>query len=171
MGYNWRETLTEFASISGVLAGFCVAFIALILSGPIADIGIGATGVTFGQIAVLLFGISTGLFIGATEFFLHAKEFDVFSIPEPYRQRLKEHCELEKEDWTEFEDEETKLCRKNEQTGRRFYNVAIFIIFGGLLFAIAPYNLLIAILVSGFGILLESWQIKLRPKSIRKKVA
>lgn len=158
-GYNWRNTLTHFAAISGVLAGFCVTFIALILSGPIADIEICTSGVTFGQISVLLFGISTGLFICAAELFLYAKEFDIFGVPKPYRELLKEDCELKKKDWAEFEDEQTEQCRHNERLGRRCYNSAIFIIFGGLFFAIAPYNLLIAIVVSGLGILLESWQI------------
>ena len=158
-GHNWRETLTNFASISGVLAGFCVTFIALILGGPIADIQICTSGVTFGQVAVLLFGVSTGLFISAAELFLHAKEFDVFSIPEPYLKLLREDCEEKKKDWTEFEDEQTKLCRHNERLGRRCYNVAIFIIFGGLFFATAPCSLPIASLVSGFGIIIESWQL------------
>jgi hypothetical protein len=158
-GYNWRNTLADFASISGVLAGFSVAFIALILGGPVADFGICTSGVTFGQVAVLLFGISAGLFISATELFLHAKESDVFSIPEPYLKLLRENCQLKKKDWAEFEDEQTERCRHNEQLGRRCYNVAIFIIFGGLFFAIAPYNLPIATLVSGIGIILESWQL------------
>lgn len=157
-GYNWRSTLSDFASTSGILAGFCVTFIALILSGPVANTGIYTTGVTFGQVAILLFGFSAGLFIGAAELLLHAKEFDVFSIPEQYLKLLKEDCELKKKDWAEFEDEQTKVCRHNEQLGRRCYNVAIFIIFGGLFFAIAPYNLPIAAMVSGIGIVLESWQ-------------
>jgi len=69
MGYNWRKTLIHFASISGILAGFCVTFIAFILGGPVADIEICTSGVSFGQVAVLLFGISTGLFIYASELF------------------------------------------------------------------------------------------------------
>ena len=160
MGYNWRNTLTNFASLSGVLAGFCVTFIALILGGPVADIQICTSGLTFGQVAVLLFGISTGLFICATELFLLAKEFDVFSIPDPYRELLKGDCERKHEDWGEFEDKQTKQCRHNERIGRRCYNSAIFTIFIGLLFAIAPYNLVIAIIVSSLGMLLESWQIR-----------
>jgi len=158
-GYNWRNTLADFASISGVLAGFSVAFIALILGGPVADIEICTSGVTFGQVAVLLFGISAGLFISATEFLLHAKGFDVFGISEPYLKLLKEDCELKKGDWIEFENEQTRHCRHNEQIGRRCYNAAIFIIFGGLFFAISPYNLPIAVLVSGFGMMLELAQL------------
>jgi|YelNatPaOPRAMG01_1025707.scaffolds.fasta_scaffold57400_3 dolichol kinase len=159
MGYNWRNTLTDFAAISGVLAGFCIAFIALILGGPVADTEIFSSGVTFGRVAVLLFGISTGLFICAAELFLYAKEFDVFSVPESYRKLLKEDCELKKKDWAKFEDEQTEQCRRNEKLGRRCYNSAIFAMFGGLFFAIAPYNHPIAIIVSGLGIMLESWQI------------
>jgi len=114
--------------------------------------------VTFGQVAVLLFGISTGFFICAAELFLLAKEFDVFSIPEPYRGLLKENCEQRRVDWTEFEKEQTEKCRNNEKLGRNFYNSAIFIMFGGLFFVIAPYNVLVAMLVSGLGVLLELWQ-------------
>lgn len=158
-GYNWRNTLTQFARISGVLAGFCVTFIALILSGKVADIEICTSGVTFGQVAILLFGISTGLFICSAELFLSAKEFDVFGIPEPYRKLLKDDCESKKKGWAEFEDEQTEQCRHYERLGRRCYNSAIFVIFGALFFVIAPYNPLIALTVSGFGILLELWQI------------
>ena len=157
-GYNWRNTLTHFAAIAGVLAGFCVTFIALVLGGQVADIEICSSGVTFGQISVLLFGISAGLFICAAELFLLAKEYDVFGIPKPYRELLKEGCEEKKKDWAEFEDEQTAECRRNELLGRRFYNSGIFIIFGGLFFAITPYNIVIAIIVAGLGILLELWQ-------------
>jgi hypothetical protein len=66
----------------GVLAGFCVTFVALILGGKIADSRIEPTVVTYGQVAVLLFGLSTSLFICASEFFMLANDFDVFSIPE-----------------------------------------------------------------------------------------
>lgn len=159
-GYNWRNTLTHFAAISGVLAGFCVTFIALTLGGEVADIGICTTGVTFGQISVLLFGISTGLFICAAELFLCAKEFDVYHIPKPYWELLKEDCEQKKKDWAEFEDEQTAKCRQNERLGRKCYNSAVFIIFGGLFFAIVPYNIVIAVIVAGLGISLELWQMQ-----------
>jgi hypothetical protein len=163
-GYNWRNTLTHFAAISGVLAGFSITFIALILGGPVANIKISFGGIyigelTYGQVAVLLFGVSTGLFVCATELFLRATEFDVFSIPEPYRELLREGCEVEKKDWTKFEDEQTKQCRDNERLGRKCYNFAIFILFFGLFFVIVPYTFLIALVVSGLGLLLETWQI------------
>lgn len=158
-GFNWRTTLSNFASISGVLAGFCVTFIALILGGQLRDFEICTSGVTSTQMTVLLFGVSSGLFICAMEFFLHAKEFDVFSVPKPYLKLLREGCEEEKRDWAEFEDEQTKYCRKNERIGRHFYNIAIFLMFIGLFFAIAPYNIIIALIAGGLGMILELWQI------------
>jgi uncharacterized membrane protein len=159
MGYNWRNTLTDFAHISGILAGFCITFVVLILGGTVADTEICTSGVTFGRVATLLFGMSTGLFICAAELFLYAKEFDVFSISESYRKLLREDCELKKKDWAEFENEQTEKCRRNEKLGRVCYNVAIFVMFGGLFFAITPYDLLIAVIVFVLGIMLESWQI------------
>jgi hypothetical protein len=156
-GYNWRQTLTNFAAISGTLAGFSVTFIALMLSGRATDTFIGPTTIRFGQIAILLLGFSTGLFVCAAEFFLHAKEFDVFSIPDRYWQRCKDEREKE-EDVLKFEDEQTRKCRYYEKIGRRCYNISIFIVFGGLFFAIVPTNFLVAFLVSGLGIALEAWQ-------------
>ena len=155
---NWRNTLAHHAAIAGVLAGFIVTFIALTLGGQVADIEIYTSGITFGQISVLFFGISTGLFICAAELFLYAKEFDIFDVPQSYRDLWKEDCELSGQDFTEFEDEHTAECRRNEKLGRRCYNSAIFVMIGGLFFAILPYNIVIAIIVAGVGILLELWQ-------------
>lgn len=128
MGYNWRNTLTDFATIAGILSGFCITFIVLILGGTVADAEIYTSGVTFGRVAVLLFGISTGLFICAAELFLHAKEFDIFSIPEPYREILKEDCKKKNKNWIDFENEQTEKCRHNEKLGRTCYNFAIFFV-------------------------------------------
>ena len=112
--------------------------------------------------AVLFFGISTSLFIATSQLFLKAKEFDVFSIPQRYIELLKEDCELNKMNWDDFEDEQTKHCRIKEQLGRKFYNSAIFMMFGGLFFSVLPYNFLIAFVVSGLGIALELWQMHKR---------
>jgi len=158
-GYNWRDTLPHFSRTSGVFAGFCVTFIALILGGKIAD-SIFIYTVTFGQLAILFFGIASGLFICAAELFLRAKEYDIYSIPEPYIDLLKEDREEKRINWKEFEDEQTTQCRNYEGLGRKCYNCAIFIIFVGLFLTIMSYNLIIAITVSGFGIILELWQIK-----------
>src|SRR4030042_4497142 len=158
-GYNWRGTLGEFARIAGVLSGFCITFIALILGGRAADTSIYNSGVTFGQISVLCFGVSCGLLVAAAEFFLKAKECDVFSIPESYRILLKEDCKQAKKEWAEFEDSQTGNCRANESSGRYCYNAGIFGILIGLTFVIIPYNPLIGIAVGLIGMSLQLWQI------------
>jgi len=156
-GYNWRNTLTDFASVSGVLAGFCVAFIGLILGWSIADIKI-YQQLTFGNVAVLFFGIATSLFITASEYFLHSKNFDIFDIKEEHRKWLESG--FPDKNWNDIWKESTKMMRVNESYGRWCYNFAIFIMFIGLFFAIAPYNLVIAFVVSIVGIMLELWQFK-----------
>jgi hypothetical protein len=156
-GYNWRNTLVNFASISAVLAGFCVAFIGLILRWSVIDVKI-SEQLTFGNMAVLFFGISTGLFITASEYFLHSKNFDVFDLTEDYREWLQ-HGFPEK-NWDDVWKESTTKMLATESHGRLCYNLAIFIMFIGLFFAIVPYHLVIAAMVSVFGILLELSQFR-----------
>ena len=156
-GYNWRNTLVNFASISAVLAGFCVAFIGLILRWSIADINI-FKQLTFGNMAVLFFGISTGLFVTASEYFLHSKNFDVFDLTKDYREWLRKG--FPEKNWADIWKESTKKMLATESHGRLCYNLAIFIMFIGLFFAIVPYHLVIAVVVSIFGILLELSQFR-----------
>lgn len=157
-GYNWRTTLVEFTRLAGVLSGFCATFIALILGGRIADVAINNSAVTFGQISVLFFGISCALLISAAEFFIKAKDFDVFSIPERYKELLKADCKLKGQKWDDFEDAQTNRCRANEKLGRHCYNLGIFGIFIGLISAIVSYNTAIGIIVGGSGILFQILQ-------------
>jgi 1,4-dihydroxy-2-naphthoate octaprenyltransferase len=153
-GWNWRSTLTDFATISGVLAGFSVTFIALMLTKQTADINIMVPSLTFGRIAVLLFGVSSGLFIAAGEYFLQAKEFDIYAVPDRYLNLFRKDSNDEK-DWEKREKSQTESLRRHEKTGRRFYNIAIFAVFIGLWFAITPYNIVIASIVAGVGIAIE----------------
>jgi uncharacterized membrane protein len=157
-GYNWRNTLTEFARTSGVLAGFCITFIALILSGKVADSFIGALTIKFSDVAILSFGISASLFIASSQFFLHAREHDVFGFSKEYEDKMRKTCEEENKDWNLVKEQQTKSCKFSEMLGRNFYNIAIFMMFIGLGLAIAPYNSLIAFLAAGLGIALEAWQ-------------
>ncbi len=151
--------MVNFAAISGVLAGFCVTFIALILGGRVAQFELPSVRVTYGEISVLFLGVSTALFICSSELFLLAKEYDVFSLPKSYRHFLKENVVGKaKEKWEAFEDANTRKCRLNEKLARDFYNAAIFLIFFGLLFILLPYNVVIAALVFFTGVILESWQ-------------
>jgi hypothetical protein len=165
-GYNWRSTLTEFASISGTLAGFCIAFVGVILGWSIADVQI-CQNITFGNVATLFFGLSTSLFIVASEFFLHAKSFDVFDLTVEYRDWLTGG--LPNENWGEIWIESTKKARLNESYARWCYNFAIFLMFIGLFFAIFPYNYAIAIVVSCIGLFFEIWQFKTQINDADKK--
>lgn len=158
---NWKNTLTHYASISGVLAGFCVTFIALILSGAIADTYI-FSRLTYGQCSILLFGISASFFICASELFLTAKECDFYDVSKGYIELFKIifNCN----GWSKFKDKCEVHCTTYMNYGRWLYNLAIFVIFFGLLFVIFPYNWYVAFLVWGLGISLELLQYK----SVRK---
>ncbi len=153
-GWNWRSTLGDFATISGVLAGFSVTFIALLLAKPVSDVGVLGSSITFGQLSVLLFGVSTALFIAAAEYFLEAKEFDIYSVPDRYLHLFEEE-DADKEKWKKRQDLQTTSLRRREKRGRVFYDIAIFAVFIGLWFAIAPYSIVIAFIVAGVGIGLE----------------
>lgn len=157
-GYNWIDTLVHFASISGILAGFSVTFIALILGGQVADVDICTTGITFGQISVLLFGISTGLFICSSQRFIHAQEFNLWDLPSEYVRFLKEKLKEQEKEWDSYLLESDAKCRRYEKEGRITYNLAIVVMLGGLFLAIAPYNVVIALFVTGLGYLLEMYQ-------------
>jgi hypothetical protein len=157
-GYNWIDCLVHFASISGVLAGFSVTFIALVLGGQIGDFYILETGATFGQIAVLLFGISTALFAFASQRFIHAQEFNIWDLPDDYAKFLKEELKKQKKEWYPYLLESDAKSRQRENEGRKAYNLGLLLIFTGLFFSIAPYNLPIALIVSGIGFTLELWQ-------------
>lgn len=136
------------------------------MGGRVADTRIGTTSITFGQISVLFFGIAASLLIEASQYFLHSKEYDVFSIPQRYTELLKDDCEIRKKEWNEFEDEQTRLCKAKEELGRKLYNYALFSMFFGLFSAIVPYNVLIAAIVSGLGIAFEIEQILRRGKKL-----
>ncbi len=153
-GWNWRSTLPGFAGICSVLAGFSVALIALLMTWQVANTKIGVFSLTFGQIAVLLFGISAGLLVGAEEFLLHATEFDVYALPERYFQLYKNVINDDKK-FAENVETQTKALHNNATLARRFYNVAIILVFIGLGFAIAPYSIVIAIIVAGIGLSME----------------
>ena len=158
VGYNWRNTLVDYASISGVLGGFCVSFIAIILGWSIADTPL-FVGLTFGYVSVLLFGISVSLFISSAGFFLIAKNFDLFDLPGTYEEWLQKTFESEGKDWYEIRNLAHKNCRRNEKFGRICYNTSIFVMLFGLAFSIIPYHFLVALIVAVLGVILELIQL------------
>lgn len=165
IGYNWRNTLSDFASVAGFLTGFCVALIGIILGWSVANTPILANNqifgaITWGNAAVLSVGISVALFIAAFQLFLRAKDSDMWNLPEKYEQFLKKGFKKDGKNWRKIRKENLDDCRKCEMYGRHFYNAALIFMFVGLGFLIAPYNYIIAVLVAGSGILLEFWQWK-----------
>jgi hypothetical protein len=158
-GYNWRNTLTNFATISGTLAGFSIALIGLILGWSIADVVL-FPSVTFGNVAVLLFGLTTILFIAAAEFFLYAKSFDIFDLTSEYKNWLIQASP--NQDWNKIWIESSNKLRLNEDYARRCYNVASLLLFVALFFAIAPYNFVIALFISVSGFILAILQFKIK---------
>jgi hypothetical protein len=158
-GWNSISNLTNYASLSGVLAGFSVTFIALILAQHASDTNFIVPLLKFGQITVLLFGVSTGFFIGAAESFLRAKAFDIYSLTEEYKLSIKIDLECEDEnEWVKRKESQRASLLFHASRGLWFYNAAIYTVFVGLWFAIAPYNIFIASIVSGLGIAVELLQ-------------
>ena len=157
-GHNWIGALTHFAATSGILAGFSVAFIALIMGGKVADTDICLSGITFGQVSVLLFGISSVVFIFACQRFLHAHEFNIWRLPDEYVRLICGDLKVQKEKWDKLLLDSDASCRKYEKEGRLAYDSAILFTMVGLFFMIVPYSLAVAAIVLVLGGFLEAWQ-------------
>jgi hypothetical protein len=157
-GHNWRNTLSSFASISAVLAGFCITFMALIVGNRVADVSVFESGLTYGQVAVLFFGISSSFFISAAELFLYAKENDIDEVPERSKELLRKKIERQGEEWLKFEDRTIERCQNSEKWGRRFYNFAIFVISFGLFSTLAPFSKEVAVAIFLLWVALQFWQ-------------
>lgn len=162
-GYNWRNALGDFAATSGVLAGFTLTFIVFILGGSVANTEF-IKGVTWGEIAVLLDGIASVLFVAASEFLLSSKSFDAWSLPEAYERFLKKGFKKKGADWSAIRNDDLQKCLKYQGRGRTCFNWGIFLMFFSFLFVIGHYNLTIAILISGLGIGLELIQMHMAHK-------
>jgi uncharacterized membrane protein YbaN (DUF454 family) len=151
--YNWRNVLSDFAAISGVLAGFTITLIVFILGWQVADTPI-LLGITWGHIGVLLNGTASAFFVTAAEFFLGSKQLDMWALPSKYEDQLQRDWK----DWKERKEKSLLMCRLYEKRGRRCYNASLFLMFLGIGCVIAPYNAAIAVVVVGSGILLQVYQ-------------
>ena len=158
--YNWPDVLIRFAHISGTFAGFCITFIVLVLGGRLADIGLYSNGVTYGQISVLLFGISAALFIFSSQRFLRAQEHNLWSLSTKYEKVIrKNHGPFTADQWEELLLKSDCKSRQYNEEGCFAYNGAILIMIGGLFWAIASYNLVVALIVAIAGYALEALQV------------
>jgi hypothetical protein len=158
--YNWIDVLIRFAQISATFAGFCITFIVLVLGAKLADIGIYPNGVTYGQISVLLFGISASLFIFSSQRFLHAQEYNLWKLPTDYKKSIeKDRGPLTNDQWEDLLLKSEGRCRLYEKEGRYAYDGASFMMIFGLFWAVASYKLTIAILLFVMGVASEALQI------------
>ena len=173
-GHNWRNTLGDFAGISGVLAGFCFSLIVFILGSSLGDTRFPCgsiweqvtipCGATWGQVAVLVAGVSSALFVASAEFFLTAKAYDVWSIPKELGDALRGGFADKNQDWDKIGEYSDKMCELYLERGRRCYNIGIFVIFGAVWFIVSPYNIIISSIVYLTGTGLEVYQVLTRPK-------
>ncbi len=152
MAYNWRNTLPNYASVSGVLAGFSLTFIVFTLGKETANSQL-AFGISWSDFAVIALGTTAVLFIAAMQYFLTAKGCDVWNLSDSHLKSLSERFEKQGVPWDRIVITSLESCRRNEARGRRLYNYAIFGLFVGLFFAIGPFSLLVAVvvLISGAG--------------------
>ena len=155
--YNWRNTLRDFARISGFLAGFCVTFIGIIVGGSVAS-KVLFDKITYGNVSILFLGFSTVLFISAYELFLHSKNYDFFEWSKDYRDWLVKG--IPEKNWEEIVAESNKKIKVLYRYGALCYNVSIFMLYLGLFFVLAAYNIFIAFSVIALGIALQVLQNK-----------
>jgi hypothetical protein len=153
--YNWRNVLSDFAAISGALAGFTLTLIVFILGWQVANTPL-ILGITWGHIGVLLNGIASALFVTASEFFLGSKELDLWALPDKYEDHLLR--KRLREDWDKRKRESLRTGRLYEARGRHCYNTALILMFLAIGCVIAAYNMIIAVVVAGSGIILETYQ-------------
>jgi hypothetical protein len=152
-GYNWRNTLSDFATTAGVLAGFAITLMTLVLTTDAAARPL-YLGLRWGDVAVCLSGLSSVAFVGTSEFLLKAKEFNLYDVPEAY---LKELEGLK--DWEKIQADSVDKSRAHRLYAQRSYNVAIILLFGSLFFVIGPYDLIVAAIVGGVGVGFELFQV------------
>lgn len=140
------------------MAGFCFALIVFILGWSVASSTIGY-GVTWAQLGVLLTGIASALFVASSEYFLMAKSSDVWSLPDRFEESLRAGFRDEGGDWDKIKDAMDDKCKIYVKRGRKCYNGGVFLIFIGLWFVIAPYNIFISSIVVAMGLGLEIYEL------------
>src|SRR2546426_152906 len=134
MAYNWRETLPQYASISGVLAGFSITFIIFLLREDQSSQQI-AYGVSWGILSALFMGISAVFFIQASQFFLTAKDHDIYGMPPEKSALMGESTKKE----------EMAKSMRNQALGGNLFNCGRITLFLGVTFALLPFSQAVAL--------------------------
>jgi hypothetical protein len=156
-GYNWRDALKDATSVSGILAGFAIAFVGLTLQSQ-KDLALstvvtasGSFTITAKTVGLLLSGISATLFIASLELSLEARTFDVWALPKEYEEFLRAGFKKIGKSWNEVHAEQNALCRKYADLSRHIYNLGVFSIFLALGFTILPHSFLVGVVVAEIG--------------------
>ena len=151
VGYGWRFTLSDFASLSGVFAGFSIAFIILL-------VGLERACVLVADLGIVLMGIAAALFVAASQFFLQAKNCDLRTLPKEYVDFLSKELSEEK-----ITFEAAALLNDNkilyyEKRGRYCYNLGVWLMLVGFGLVVASYNMLVGFIVLCVAVPLEIYQ-------------
>lgn len=149
---NWRSAMTGYIPLCAFLAGIDIAFIPLILPSISPNVQTPFTGLSldFSYIAILLFGLSAAMLVGAAELFLHAAEFNVSALSPDYKEFLNKNID--------FVKTQNDSLKNNYNRAAILYNIGIIFIFGGLFLALWPYNFGIATAVAAVGVIVEIMQ-------------
>ena len=94
-GENWKQTLSDFAGISNVLAGFSITLIILLYKNNSNSVNLDTN-----TVAILLFGLTTIFFIFASQVFLRAKEYHILNINKIEIEKIKK--DYNDEEWYVF---------------------------------------------------------------------
>lgn len=166
-GDNWRNTLGNATAVSGILAGFAIAFVGLILQSQ-KDLTLltitnfsGGFVLSANMIGLFVSSISVMLFIASLELSLEAKTYDVWALPKEYDEFLSSGFKEIKESWLRTRAEQDGLCRRYTDLSRHLYNLGVFSIFLALGFAILPHSLSIGIAAAVIGWVAEIVQMRL----------
>ncbi len=154
VGYNWRNTLSDYAARSGILGGFSVTLITIIFSANTAAASLYGP-IRWGDLSALLLGLASFLFISAMDLFLQAKDSDMWGLPVEYCKQLEKNAA----DWPGTWKANLDNCDGKEKYARFAYNGALSIMFVGLFFVMGPYNIWVALvlLLFGFILIFVSW--------------
>jgi len=152
LNVNWIGTLDSYILIAGSLAGFTLAFVAVIFGLKVATNPFPlCPAVPWGYVAVLLNSLSAVVFIAAAEFLTIAKQYNIWGLPKDYTDKLS--------NWSTVQLKAPKLMDRYEKMGRRCYNCGLILMFFALLSIIWPYNWAIATIVFASAMVLEALQI------------
>ncbi len=167
--HNWIKALPTFAQIAGILAGFCITFVALIIQNKSSGIDLCAITISSNGVAALLLGTSAVLFIFAMQQFMRAYECNLWDLPSAYVDYIKKipddndgnAKDASKQSENNFEKKATESYTysfKEESVGRQAYNFALIFMFLGLGMAIISFSIIIGSFIAILGIITEAWQ-------------